>query len=131
MEWYSAKCVFRHLETDIRRQMYEERIILLKADSFDEAFSKAASEAEKYCTESDNCQYTGFADIFRLYEEKIGDKSEIFSVMRTSDLETDNYLERFYPEESENCESIGQTHKWFNRDNEIDACYHCAVIRKS
>ncbi|HEX9961429.1 MAG TPA: DUF4288 domain-containing protein [Pyrinomonadaceae bacterium] len=73
MEWYSSKCVFRHRETKTRRQMYEERIILLKAESFEAAIIKAENEARQYCRKSDDCEYAGFAEVFKLYEEKLSD----------------------------------------------------------
>ncbi len=110
--------------------MYEERIILLRAESFDAAVIKAEREAARYSENSDNCEYAGFTDVFKLYEEKLADKSEIFSTMRTSDLNAENYLERFYPGEAENCESAGQTHRWYNKDKTADACYHCRATRR-
>jgi hypothetical protein len=130
MHWYSAKCIFRHAETEARRQMYEERIILLRAESFEAALNKAESEAKRYSESSGGCEYAGFTDVFKLFEEKLDDKSEIFSTMRTNDLSRGDYLERFYPDEPENCETGGQSHRWYNKDNAEDACYHCRALRK-
>jgi hypothetical protein len=131
MQWYSAKCIFRHSETKARRQIYEERIILLRAESFEAAIIKAEKEAAQYCRNSDDCEYAGFVDVFKLdEEEKLADKSEIFSTMRTDDLSPGDYLERFYPDEPENCETGGQSHRWYNKDNAEDACYHCRALRE-
>jgi hypothetical protein len=130
MEWYSAKCIFRYLETDARRQMYEERIILLRADSFEAALVKAEREARRYCKNLDDYEYTGFTDVFKLFDETLADKTEIFSSMRASDLSTGEYLERFYPDEIENCENAGQAHRWYNKDSRTDGCYHCRAVRE-
>lgn len=110
--------------------MYEERIILLKAESFEAAIIKAENEARQYCRNSDDCEYAGFVEVFKLYEEKLSDKSEIFSIMRTSDLSSDDYLERFFPAEDEDCETVGQAHRWYNKDNVTDGCYHCRAVRR-
>ncbi len=51
--------------------MYEERIILLRARSFDEAIGRAEKEAEEYCHDLDGCKYVGYVDVFHLSDEKI------------------------------------------------------------
>ena len=128
--WYSAKCIFLHAETESgHRQMYEERIILLKAPDFDEAIGRAENEAESYGRESDGCKYLGYADVFLLYDERIGDKTEIYSSLRRSSLGPKPYLEQFYPVEPDDCEAVGETHKWYNLDNVRSACYHCKIVR--
>ena len=95
--WYGAKCVFLHTKNDgCAGQVYEERVILIKANDFDEAINRAEEEAEKYARDLDGCTYTGFIDVFHIYDERISDGSEIYSLMRTSELKTDEYLDRFY-----------------------------------
>jgi hypothetical protein len=128
--WYSAKCIFRHLATEQRRQMYEERIVLLKANNFDDAINQAEKEGKKYCKDLGNCEYAGFIDVFELTEEKITEKSEIFSAMQSSELSSEDYLKRFYPDKLEDCENIGLSHRWYNKSNKIYACYHCDVFRE-
>jgi hypothetical protein len=27
------------------------------------------------------------------------------------------------------CEAVGASHDWYNRDNVTSACYHCEVVR--
>lgn len=95
--WYSAMCIFLH--TGIKSshgQVYEERAILVRAESFDEALSRAEVMAEEYAKDVEGCSYTGFVNVFHLFDENVGDGAEIYSLMRTSDLSTDEYLDRFY-----------------------------------
>lgn len=30
----------------------------------------------------------------------------------------------------ENCESVGASHYWYNKDNVSSGCYHCEVVRE-
>lgn len=126
--WYSAKCVFRIPETDYRRQVYEERIILIKAKDWDSAIKKAETEANLYCDNSVTCEFTGFLDVFHLFDETVGDKTEIFSSMQASDLGSAEYLNRFYPKVPEDCEVQGQTHRWYKKTEGSKSCYHCQSI---
>jgi len=126
--WYSAKCVFRIPETDSRRQIYEERIILIKAKDWDSAKKKAEAEANIYCDDSTATEFTGFLDVFHLFDETLGDKTEIFSSMQTSDLDSDEYLSQFYPETPGDCEAEGQTHRWYKKTKDSKGCYHCNTI---
>jgi hypothetical protein len=95
--WYGAKCVFLHTEIESSPgQVYEERVIIVRAESSDDAISRAEIMAGEYAKDVDSCSYTGFIDIFHIYDEDIGDGSEVYSLMRTSDLSKDEYLNRFY-----------------------------------
>jgi hypothetical protein len=95
--WYGAKCVFLHTEIESAPgQVYEERVILVRAESFDDAISRAEVMAEEYARDVDGCSYTGFIDVFHIYDEDIGHGSEVYSLMRTSDLSREEYLNRFY-----------------------------------
>jgi hypothetical protein len=128
--WYAAKCLFRHHEKESGpKQMYEERAILLKATSLDEAVGRAESEAKLYCMDLQDCEFTGYVDVFHLYDENLVDGSELFSSMRRSDLKPEEYLDHFYPDEPEDCETGGVKHRWHNLDDKRSACYHCGVVR--
>ena len=127
--WYSAKCIFRHIETDSRRQMFEERITLHKAEDWDAAIEKAEVNAKQYCADVD-CEFTGFVDVFEFFDEKIKDETEVYSSMQDNDLESNAYLNQFYPEQPNDCESIGKSHRWYNKDDKLNGCYHCRVVTK-
>ena len=95
--WYGAKCIFLHTKIDsCPGQVYEERIILVKAENLDDAISRAESMAEEYANDLEGCSYTGFIDVFHIYDENIGDGVEVYSLMRTSNLSKDEYLNSFY-----------------------------------
>jgi hypothetical protein len=98
--WYSARCVFRH-ERPGDQTTYEERLILLRAECWEEAIRLAEEEATSYAACSERCTYTGFVDLFHLFEREIGHLTEIFSGMRSSDLSEGEYLNRYFDSGSE------------------------------
>jgi hypothetical protein len=126
--WYSAKCVFRIPETDSRRQVYEERIILIKAKDWDSAVTKEETEANLYGKDSTPIAFTGFVDVFHLLDDTVGDTTELFSSMQQSDLNTAEYLSRFYPATPEDCEAEGQSHRWYKKTENSNGCYHCNAV---
>ena len=96
--WYSAKCVFFHkgLRDEAETPIYEERIVLLRAGSFEQAIERAEEDAGRYAAELDDCEYCGFVDVYHLYDEEVGHGTEVYSLMRASSLGADEYLSAFY-----------------------------------
>ena len=97
--WYAAKCIFKHndLETDDESAaVFEERIILVKADDEDSAMNLAEKEAEEYASGLKDTEYTGYIMLFHIFGDDIGHLSEIFSEMRESRKNTEEYLDHFY-----------------------------------
>ena len=132
-EWFSAKGIFLHEPWAWARNMkqwYEERIVLLKAKSEKEAWKRAKKEAKEYVKDLDGTHFIEITEVCTLYEDKIGDKIEVFSTKNISLLQPDEYLETFYPTTPKDCEANGEQHSWHNLDNKYSACYNCLVKRK-
>ena len=71
---------------------FEERIVLFLAMDGDDAIAKAEREAETYDGDS-----TGYFMSFELVDDSpFGSGHELFSLMRDSDLTTEQYLDRFH-----------------------------------
>ena len=98
-EWYAVRCVFRSawaessegLPPDVH--LYEERITLWQASSMEEAIALAEAEAGEYAGEEDD--YLDLAQAFKLFDEPTHG-AEVFSLMRSSNLEPDAYLDAFF-----------------------------------
>lgn len=96
--WYGIKCIFRHLNLDTEEPgafVYEERIVLVSASSDDEAISLAEKDAIDYAKDT-VCEYLEFATSFHIFDDKVVSLSEVYSEMRESSLEPDEYLDYFY-----------------------------------
>lgn len=92
MAWYSVRCVLRHHGDE---RLFEERITLWNASSFDEAIRRAEADAAEYGGLV-NADYLGLAQGFELAEDSPGDGAEVFSLMRESDLAVGAYLDTFF-----------------------------------
>lgn len=88
--WYGARSLF----FDKSNSIYEERIILIRATSKDEALSKAKTEAEEYANNAE-VEYVGFSDVFQLFDESLKDGVEVFSTLRRGSLKAEDYVKRF------------------------------------
>lgn len=101
-EWYSAKAAFKHLDLfepgDVH---YEERVVLLLANSLGHAIERGEEEAAGYVAAVGDAEYTGFISVYKLGEQEIGDRSEIYSLMRKTDMETDDFLDRYHDDGNE------------------------------
>jgi hypothetical protein len=74
--------------------VYEERITLWRTASADEAIEQAEEEAHDYESRI-GVEYLGIAQSYRLADEP-GPGAEVFSLVRTSGLAPDPYLDTFY-----------------------------------
>ncbi|MFV2177702.1 hypothetical protein ACFHW2_14985 [Actinomadura sp. LOL_016] len=91
--WYGVRCVFRWPGED--GGLYEENVTVWRAGSFDEAIAKAEAEAREYADATDG-RYLDFAQAYFIGDEAIGEGCEVFSLMRTSDLASEEYVTRHF-----------------------------------
>jgi hypothetical protein len=109
--------------------MYEERVILVRAENLDHAIEKAETEAKQHCSYLEACEYVGYVHAFEIDAEQISEGVEVFSSMTRSDMDLTEYLDQYYPEDPDDCEEIGEDHRWHNVDDKSSACYHCKVTK--
>ncbi|MCL4852581.1 MAG: DUF4288 domain-containing protein [Bryobacteraceae bacterium] len=93
--WYGVRLVYRL--TGRPTPAYEERILIVRADGFGEAIAKAERYSKDY--EDATTIYTDYAMAFHIVDEdgsSLGEGVEVFSLIRDSDLDIDEYLDRFH-----------------------------------
>lgn len=96
MDSYSTRCLFEWAPRTGQRKLhlYEERITLWRANSADDAIDMAEREAQAYA--GDNSTYLGVCQSYRLVESLAVSGVEIFSLLRESDLEPQNYIDALF-----------------------------------
>jgi len=95
--WYTAKLVFRHLHPGSScTRAFEERVVLIRADSEDVAMRRAEQHAAAYANDHADLEDTRFIQLFHVFDDSIDDGVEVFSLNRESALSTDDYLDAFY-----------------------------------
>lgn len=93
--WYGVRLIYR-LSGSVQ-QAFEERVILVRASSGEEAIIQAERFSKEY--ETVVTAYTGYALAFHIFDENgpcLGEGVEVFSLIRLSELDTDAYLDRFH-----------------------------------
>lgn len=99
--WYAVRCVFLHpdLRGEKRRKnVYEERIIVVRAGSEREAMRKGEREAKEYSKGLESVRRLKFVETFHLFGKTIRDGTEVFSLMRSSNLDGRKFLDRYFDE---------------------------------
>ena len=92
-DWYCVRCIFRWEDGDC----YEERLTLWRAESLTDAIRLAEVEAATYARQVEDypLSYAGLAQAYKLDGEP-GHGAEVFSLLRDSTLEPDDYLSAFF-----------------------------------
>lgn len=103
--WYSAKCMFQHhafgnAGEPGKLAVYEERIVLFRASSADEAIRLAESEASIYARDN-HADYLGYVDVYQMFSAPFGSGTELYSLMRSSDLAPADFVTRYFDDGSQ------------------------------
>jgi hypothetical protein len=72
-------------------------VLIVRAKSFADAVHQAEQYSKDY--EHETTRYLGYAMAFHIFDEDgpcLGPGVEVFSLMRESDLNDDDYLDRFH-----------------------------------
>lgn len=99
--WYGVRLVYRHSKPI--GQTYEERILIIRAKSAEDAIEEAeAISAREY--EDETTERLAYAMTFNIFDcdgPCLGPGTEVFSLMRDSDLTPGDYLDHFHSTGSE------------------------------
>lgn len=96
---YSARSIYRHVDHSVdghSSHLFEERIIILEGESREDVISQAESEGLQYASQFDNVTYAGYVDVFEIQSSEVGIGSEFYSLIRRSNLDIADYVDRFY-----------------------------------
>ena len=98
MKSYAVRCIFEAPVENInaKRFLYEERITVWRALDVDEAIDRAEEEAKSYCSKNPGFRFSGLSQAFWMFQALDADGVEVFSLLRESDLEIEEYLDRFF-----------------------------------
>ena len=104
--WFGVRLLYRHTRT--RGQTYEERILIVRSKTAEDAIETAESlSAQEYEDETtERLDYALSFNIFDCDGPCLQHGTEVFSLMRDSRLTPDEYLDRFHDSGSERCQQI-------------------------
>ena len=97
MGWYGVRCLFQHRCSDVPsgQNLFEERVVIVQAQSFDEAIETAERDAALY-SDSPDVEYLGFAQAYEMSAQPSLRPIEVFSLLRESELDADSYVDAFF-----------------------------------
>jgi len=101
-QWYTVRCLFGSARGE--GFTYEERMTLWYTDSFDDAISLAEKEAATYAAAA-KVDYLDLAQVCLLPGHPTSG-AEVFSLVRDSELATDDYLDSFFDTGTERQSSL-------------------------
>jgi hypothetical protein len=104
--WYGVRCLFQHGPVDPEGTSYEERVTIWRAGSFDEAIELAEAEAAEYAASLEDVSDLGLVQAYALPEPP-GQGVEVFSLIRDSELASDDYLDQFFDTGGERQQTVG------------------------
>jgi len=88
MAWIAV----RHLICNGRN--YEERITIWNRASDEDAIDAARVDAERYAASLDDARVLGLFQSYRMFDPP-EDGAEVFSLIRSSELDSEEYVDRF------------------------------------
>jgi 2-methylcitrate dehydratase PrpD len=89
--WYGVRCVVRWIDP----RVFEERITVWLTASADEAILMAEEEASAYAARN-GLVYLELAQSYLMATSEVVEGTEVFSLLRESDLDTETYLDTFF-----------------------------------
>lgn len=99
--WYSVRSVFRtdRVEKGKRTRLFEERVVIFRAASEQEALAKGEAEARRYAEVDVPRKKLDHLVAFCLWEERLREGEEVWSCLRKSEGSDEEFLDRVYAEE--------------------------------
>jgi hypothetical protein len=96
--WYSVRSIFRLDRTvDGKAEcLFEERVVVFRAASSEEALAKGRAEAQRYAEGETHPKMLDHIVAFDLYEEELCEGEEVWSCLRRSDESDEQFLDRVY-----------------------------------
>lgn len=98
---YSVRSVFRidRLQEGKPVRFFEERVIIFRASSEQEALAKAEAEARHYVETATQPKMLDHLVAFSLWEDELREGEEVWSCLRQLEISDDEYLDRYYAAE--------------------------------
>ncbi|MFE9742267.1 hypothetical protein [Streptomyces sp. NPDC006477] len=92
--WYGVRTFYRWLTWE--NSPYEERVVLFRARSLDDALELAERESAEYAGESD-FEVLDIVQAYRIsdVDEEVGAGTEVFSKLHVLDLPSNEFLDRY------------------------------------
>lgn len=106
--WFAVRSVFRRdrVEHGKLRRAFEERVVLFRATSFEEALAKGETEARRYEANLDGGRMLDHLVAYNIHDADLQNGDEVWSCVRDLDREDEDYLRQVYEGETESLTNV-------------------------
>ncbi len=96
--WFSVRSVFRSdlTEDGKPRRCFEERVVLFRAASVEEAMAKGEAEAKRYAEAWPHPKILDRVVVFSILEEELQEGDEVWSCIRGINVSDEEFLRQIY-----------------------------------
>ncbi|MCL2641536.1 MAG: DUF4288 domain-containing protein [Phycisphaerales bacterium] len=108
-EWYGAKTLYEHIGLagpKSKKKVYEERVVVFRAKSAEEAIDLAEEEAREYAAGLKGVRYLNYVMVYIMSETVIRPGMEVYSLMRQMDLKPRAFMGRYHDAKSERAHRV-------------------------
>lgn len=97
-QWYSVRSVFRFDKGEEGKPgtMFEERVVILRASSDEEALQKGRDNAHRYAASDPNPKMLDHVVAFALWEAALKEGEEVWSCLRELKMSDAEFLDHVY-----------------------------------
>ena len=108
--WYSVRSIFRSDRTEDGKpcRTFEERVVLFRAASFEEALAKGEVEAKRYAADWPHPKVLDHIVALHIHDEELREGDEVWSCIRGLDIGDDEFIRRFYEGEYASLTNVSQ-----------------------
>jgi len=101
-QWYGIQSIVRWVKKGTKStKAFEERIVLVKAFSFEDVLIRGAKELKKYCGDDRTLENTTYMCAYWIGDEEMVEFTEVFSSISATKLSTRQYMKRYHPKSHE------------------------------
>jgi hypothetical protein len=106
--WYSVRSVFRSDTTEDGepRRAFEERVVLFRATSFEEALAKGEAEARGYASDILRGVMLDHVVACHIHDDDLSEGDEVWSCVRDLDTSDEQFLRQVYAGELESFANV-------------------------
>ena len=97
-QWYSVRSIFRlpGSSDGQRPPLFEERVVIFRAASPEEALEKGRAEAKRYSEGETQPRMLAHIVVFSIWEDKLAEGEEVWSCLRQLDISDEQFLDQIY-----------------------------------
>jgi hypothetical protein len=108
--WYGVRSIFRSDRTEDGKpcRTFEERVVLFRASTFEDALAKGKAEAQRYAADWPHPRVFEHIVAFHIHDDELREGDEVWSCIRRLDISDEEFAKRIYEGEYESFTNVSE-----------------------